>query len=104
MHMCPRCGGTINPNTNVCDRCQSNNNIPEDINNINPVLNNTGDNINNVNEINQNQVTLHEQMAKIDTMSDTKPKKKMTISKAIVLVIMALAMLIILYMVVSSLI
>lgn len=103
MHMCPRCGGTINPNTNVCDRCQSNNNIPEDINNINPVLNNTGDNINNVNEINQNQVTLQEQMAKIDTMSDTKPKKKMTISKAIVLVIMALAMLLMFYMVITSL-
>lgn len=104
MHMCPRCGGTINPETKVCERCQNINNSPEDINNINPVFNNTGDNINNVNEINQNQVTLQEQMAKIDTMSDTKPKKKMTISKAIVLVIMALAMLIILYMVVSSLI
>lgn len=104
MHMCPRCGGTINPNTNVCDRCQSNNNIPEDINNINPVLNNVANmQNNNANEIDPSKVTLREQMAKIDTMSDVKPKKKMTFSKALVLIIVSLAALLVIYMLIVGL-
>lgn len=101
MHMCPRCGGTINPNTNVCERCQSINNIPEDINNINPVFNNVANN--NANEIDPSKVTLREQMAKIDTMSDVKPKKKMTFSKVLVLIIIVIAMLLMFYMVITSL-
>ena len=104
MHMCPRCGGTINPDTNVCERCQSINNIPEDINNINPVFNNVANmQNNNANEIDPSKVTLREQMAKIDTMSDVKPKKKMTFSKALVLIIIVIAMLLMFYMVITSL-